>query len=48
MVAAGITEADVQTLLDAIAVVATPGRISYLWTAIRLLETGTETSRMDL
>jgi predicted nucleic acid-binding protein len=31
LVAAGITEADVQILLDAIAVVATPVRISYLW-----------------
>jgi predicted nucleic acid-binding protein len=31
LVAAGITEADVQVLLDAIAVVATPVRISYLW-----------------
>jgi predicted nucleic acid-binding protein len=31
LVAAGITEADVQVLLDAIAVVARPVRISYLW-----------------
>jgi predicted nucleic acid-binding protein len=31
MVAAGISAADVQVLLDAIALVATPVRISYLW-----------------
>lgn len=31
LVAAGITETDVQVLLDAIAIVATPVRISYLW-----------------
>jgi predicted nucleic acid-binding protein len=31
LVAAGISEADVQVLLDAIGAVATPVRISYLW-----------------
>jgi predicted nucleic acid-binding protein len=31
LVAAGISTADVQVLLDAIALVATPVRISYLW-----------------
>jgi putative PIN family toxin of toxin-antitoxin system len=31
LVAADLTEADVQVLLDAIALVATPVRISYLW-----------------
>jgi hypothetical protein len=31
LVAAGISKADVEVLLDAIAVVATPVRISYLW-----------------
>lgn len=31
LVAAGISETDVQVLLDAIALVATPVRISYLW-----------------
>jgi predicted nucleic acid-binding protein len=31
LVAAGISEADVQILLDAIGLVATPVRISYLW-----------------
>ena len=31
LVAAGILEADVHVLLDAIALVATPVRISYLW-----------------
>jgi predicted nucleic acid-binding protein len=31
LVAAGISEADVQVLLDAFALVATPVRISYLW-----------------
>lgn len=31
LVAAGISEADVQVLLDAIALVVTPIRISYLW-----------------
>jgi predicted nucleic acid-binding protein len=31
IVAAGISDADVQVLLDAIALVATPVRISYLW-----------------
>ena len=34
LVAAGISEADVQVLLDAIALVATPVRISYLWRPI--------------
>jgi predicted nucleic acid-binding protein len=31
LVAAGVSEADVQVLLDAIALVARPVRISYLW-----------------
>jgi predicted nucleic acid-binding protein len=31
LVAAGISQADVQVLLDAIALVAMPVRISYLW-----------------
>jgi predicted nucleic acid-binding protein len=31
LIAAGISEADVQVLLDAVALVATPIRISYLW-----------------
>jgi predicted nucleic acid-binding protein len=31
LVAAGISEADIQVLLDAIALVVTPVRISYLW-----------------
>lgn len=31
LVAAGISDADVHVLLDAIALVATPVRISYLW-----------------
>jgi predicted nucleic acid-binding protein len=31
LIAAGISEPDVQVLLDAVAVVATPVRISYLW-----------------
>jgi predicted nucleic acid-binding protein len=31
LIAAGVSEEDVQVLLDAIALVATPVRISYLW-----------------
>ena len=31
LMAAGVSEGDVQVLLDAIALVATPVRISYLW-----------------
>ncbi len=31
LIAAGLSEGDVQVLLDAIALVATPVRISYLW-----------------
>jgi predicted nucleic acid-binding protein len=31
LIAAGVSEGDVQVLLDAIALVATPVRISYLW-----------------